>query len=177
MSIERGIGGRPTADEHIPYYGQYVALVPDGDVVEIMERQIEETRAYFAGFSSDAALWRPRPEEWNAIEVAGHLGDAERLLMHRAFHVARGDDTPWENFEPDLYVENGGFGSRTMPDVMTEWATVRAATLALLRGLDAAAWTRRMPETFSVRSVRAFAYTVAGHVTHHIAALRADRDG
>lgn len=169
--------GRPGSGEHIPYYGQYIALAPDGDIVEIMERQVDELRAYLTGFSAEAAVWRPRPGEWSVIEVAGHLGDAERLLMHRALHIARGDDTPWENFEPDIYVANGGFESRTMLDVMAEWATVRAATLALLRGLDDAAWARRMPESFSVRSVRAFSYVVAGHVTHHVSALQADRDG
>lgn len=175
MSVDKSLRGRPREDEHIPYYGQYIALVPDGDVIDILERQIGETERYFAAFSADGALWRPDPAEWSAIEVAGHLADTERLLMHRAFKTSRGDETPWESFEPDLYVANGGFEARSLTDVTTEWAVVRAGTLALLRGLDDAAWTRRMPKSFTVRSVRAFAFTVAGHVTHHVLSLQAQR--
>ena len=175
MGVDIGGRGRPEADEYLPYWGRYTALVPDGAIIEIMDRQVDEIRAYFAGFSTEAAVWRAAPDEWSAIEVAGHLGDAERLLMHRAFRLSRCDETPWENFEPDLYVANGGFGARTPADIVGEWAIIRAGTLALLRGMDDASWARRMPESFSVRSVRAFAYIVAGHVTHHLTALRAER--
>ncbi len=175
MSVDTSLRGCPGEAEHIAYYGQYIALVPDGDIIAILERQIAETERYFAAFSADEALWRPEPAEWNALQVAGHLVDAERLLMHRAFKIARGDETPWESFEPELYVDNGGFEARALVDVTTEWAAVRAGTLALLRVLDNVAWARRMPESFSVRSVRAFAYTVAGHVTHHILSLQAQR--
>ncbi len=175
MSAEQDLRGRPGEVEHIPYYEQYIKLSPEGDILDILDRQIAETERYFAAFSADGAVWRPEPAEWSAIQVAGPLADAARLLMHRAFTISRGDEPPWESFEPDLYVANGGFEARTMTGVMEEWAVVRAGTLALLRGLDDVAWARRMPETFSVRSVRAFAYTVAGHVTHHILSLQAQR--
>ncbi len=174
--MDRGLRGRPERDEHIPYYGQYIELVADGDVVEILARQIGETERYFDGYSSAEAIWRPEPAEWSAVEVVGHLADCERVLMYRALRIARGDETPWENVEFDPYVTHGGFGERVLGDVVAELAAVRGATVALLRGLDAAAWGRRMPEAFTVRSVRAFAYTVAGHELHHLAGLRGQRE-
>jgi hypothetical protein len=175
MGVDVKLRGRPAEDEHIPYYRQYIDQVPEGDVLEILAHQIGDTERYFLGFSADEAVWRPAPDEWSAIEVAGHLVDAERLFMHRALVVARGDDTPWANFEPDLYVANGGFGERAIADVAAEFATVRTATLAFLRGLDTSAWSRRAPASFSMRSVRAFAYTAAGHELHHLASLREQR--
>jgi hypothetical protein len=49
---------------------------------------------------------------------------------------------------------------------------VRAATLAFLRGLDEAAWARRMPEEWTTRSVRAIAWVLAGHELHHMSDVR-----
>ena len=40
--------GRPTPAESLPYYHQYIALVPDGNVVEILERQLDVVRDYCA---------------------------------------------------------------------------------------------------------------------------------
>src|SRR5687768_13588259 len=114
MSVDLTLRGRPDENEHIPYYRQYIDLVPEGDVLEALKRQFGESERYFLGFSAEEAVWRPAPEEWNAIEVLGHLADAERLFMHRALVVARGDDTPWASFEPDLYVANGGFSERAI---------------------------------------------------------------
>jgi hypothetical protein len=175
MSVDLELRGRPAEDEHIPYYRQYIDLVPKGDVLEILERQFPDTERYFLGFSAEEAVWRPAPEEWSAIEVAGHLADAERILMYRALRVARGDTTPWASVEFEPYVTYGGFDERTMADVMAEYRALRGATLAFLRGLNAAAWERRVPEDFTVRSVRAFTYVVAGHEIHHLQSLNAQR--
>ena len=175
VAVETVLRGRPAEDEHIPYYRQYIDLVPEGDIIDILAEQIGESERYFLGFSAEEAIWRPAPDEWSAVEVLGHLADAERLFMHRALVIARGDDTPWASFEPDLYVANGGFSDRAIADVMAEFATVRAASLAFLRGLSPDAWERRAPESFSMRSVRAFAYTAAGHELHHLASLRGQR--
>ena len=176
MEVDVELRGRPGEDEHIPYYRLYIDLVPEGDILAILARQVGITEQYFRGFSAENAVWRPAPDEWNALEVLGHLADAERLFMHRALVVARGDETPWASFEPNLYVANGGFSERAIADVMAEFATVRAATLTFLGGLDATAWARRAPASFSMRSVRAFAYTAAGHEIHHLLSLKGQRE-
>ena len=54
---------------------------------------------------------------------------------------------------------------------------VRAAFVAFLRGLDAAAWQRRAPEGWTMRSVRAAAYAMAGHELHHVADIRRQHAG
>ena len=50
--------GRPDADECLPYYFQYIDLVPDGHALETLERQIAESAAYLAGFTAAEALRR-----------------------------------------------------------------------------------------------------------------------
>lgn len=164
--------GRPAGDEHIPYFGQYIALVPDGDIVDVLTRQIGETSAFFAAFTPEMARWRPAPGEWNALEIAGHVADTERVLAYRMLRIARADPVLWESIEFEPYVEFGGFEERELAAIVEEFAAVRHATAALLRGLGQAGWRRRMPDEWSCRSVRALAYVIAGHELHHVADLR-----
>ena len=169
--------GRPDVDECLPYYFQYIKLVPDGHVVDVLQRQISESARYLAGLTPEQALRREAPGEWNAPEIVGHVADAERVFGYRALLIARGDPIMWSKIEFPDYAAAANFQARPLSDVMAELAAVRAAFVAFLRGLDAAAWTRRAPAEWTLRSVQAVAYTVAGHELHHMADIRRQQGG
>src|SRR3954469_21244316 len=94
---------RPNPTEHIPYYEKYIALVPEGDVLQFMEGQISEVRAFAEAVSEEREGYRYAPDKWTLREVLGHLIDAERVLSYRAFCIARGETKPLNGFEPDDY--------------------------------------------------------------------------
>ena len=169
--------GRPDADECLPYYFQYIGLVPDGHVVERLERQIVESATFLAAFTPEQALRREAPGEWNTVEIVGHLADCERVFAYRALRIARADPVMWTKVEFADYAAAANFQERPLGAVVTEYAAVRAASVALLRGLDAAAWTRRAPADWTLRSVRAIAYSMAGHELHHLADIRRQHGG
>src|SRR4051794_14984950 len=75
--------GRPAPDEALPYYFQYIDLVPDDDIIATLARQIDDTTTFLATLSTAQAQQRPAPREWNAIELVGHLADAERVFSYR----------------------------------------------------------------------------------------------
>ena len=169
--------GRPDADEGLPYYFQYIKLVPDGHVVETLERQIAESAAFLSAFTPQQALRREAPGEWNALEIVGHVADVERVFEYRALRIARADPVMWTKVEFEQYAAAASFRERPLADIVAELAAVRAAFVALLRGLDAAAWQRRAPDDWTLRSVRAIAYCVAGHELHHLADIRRQHGG
>jgi hypothetical protein len=72
-----------------------------------------------------------------------------------------------EGFEQDGYVSHGPFASAPFSEIIEDYIAVRRATLTLLRNLDEAAWTRRGVANKNEVSVRAIAYTIAGHELHH----------
>ena len=168
---------RPDADECQPYYFNYIDLVPDGDVVERLECQITETAAYLSAFTPAQALKREAPGEWTAVEIIGHVIDTERVFEYRALHIARADPVMWTKVEFPGYAAVANYDARSLADVMGEFTAVRASFVALLRGLDKAAWERRAPPDWTVRSVRAVAYCMAGHELHHLASIRRQHGG
>ena len=169
--------GRPDADECLPYYFQYIGLVPDGHIVERLERQIGESATFLAAFTPEQALWREAPGEWNVVEIVGHLTDTERVFGYRSLRIARADPVMWTAVEFGDYAAAANFQERALGDVVAEYAAVRAAFVAFLRGLDAAAWGRRAPADWTLRSVRAIAYAMAGHELHHLASIRRQHSG
>jgi DinB superfamily len=169
--------GRPAADECLPYYFEYIRLVSGGHIVKLLERQVAESAAYLAAFPPEQALRREAPGEWNAVEIVGHVADVERVFAYRALRIARADPVMWTKVEFADYAAAANFQEHPLGAVVAEFAAVRAASLALLQGLDAAAWERRAPADWTLRSVRAIAYTMAGHELHHLADIRRQHGG
>src|SRR6185503_1484348 len=103
--------GRPDAAECLPYYFNYIDLVPDGDVLSRLERQMVETAAYLDGFTPEQAGRREAPGEWNAVEIVGHLADTERVFGYRALNIARAHPIMWSSVEFPEYAAAAGSGA------------------------------------------------------------------
>jgi hypothetical protein len=159
--------GRPGTDEYVPYYDTYIRLVPDGDLLALLDRQIDETAALLSTFTPEQAAWRPGPGEWNAIEIVGHLSDSERIFAFRAFWFARDGGASLPGMDQNAFMAAVDFASRSLADVVAEFVAVRRASMALLRSLDTAAWARGGVADGNPISVRALAYIIAGHELHH----------
>ncbi len=160
---------RPGPDEYGAYYASYIARVPDGPILQILERQLEETRALLAPLSREQVLARPTPEDWNILEVIGHITDAEQVFAYRALRIGRGDPTPLASFDQDDYVRGARFAERELDELLEAYAAQRRATIAMLRSFHDEAWLRRGTASGYPCSARAWAYIAAGHELHHIA--------
>jgi uncharacterized damage-inducible protein DinB len=158
---------RPQASEYAPYYQKYVALVPEGEIVETLEAQLRETKLLLARLSEKEAEFRYAEGKWSVKEVLGHISDTERVFAYRLLRIARGDQTPLAGFDQDDYVKTGNFSARPLAELLEEFTVVRRATIALLRTLDEAAWLRRGVANQKEISVRALAFILAGHERHH----------
>jgi hypothetical protein len=55
---------------------------------------------------------------------------------------------------------------------LEEFRRVRLSTVSLFRNMPPEAWTRRGVASGNPFTVRALAFIVAGHVTHHMGILR-----
>src|SRR5437762_11884612 len=128
---------RPGAGEFAKHYQTYVDRVPDGDVVELLSRQIEESATLLATVPEAKAGFRYAPDKWSIREVVGHLADSERVFSYRALRFARGDESPLASFDQDAWMPVAGFDHRSLADLVAEYRDVRRGTLALARSFDA----------------------------------------
>jgi len=158
---------RPEPGEYAPYYDRYISLIAGTDILGTLDAQRRQMLLLLSGRDESDGDFRYAPDKWNAKEVLGHVCDTERIFAYRALRIARGDETPIEGFEQDDYVRNGPFANAPIAEIVEDYIAVRRATLTLLRNLDEVAWTRRGTANKNAVSVRALAYTIAGHEVHH----------
>jgi hypothetical protein len=163
---------RPQATEYAAYYDRYISLVPDGDIVGTLNRQLEETLALIRGIPEARGDFRYAEGKWSIKELIGHVIDCERVFTYRALRFGRGDTTALSGFEQDDFVRGADFNKRSLSDLAQEYEYVRRATILLFAGLHASAWDRRGTANDNEVSVRGLAFIVAGHERHHIEILR-----
>lgn len=162
---------RPPPGEYAPYYGRYIDLVPDGDVLDLLRRQVEETAQLVGSLSDRDADFRYAEGKWSIKEVIGHVADTERIMVYRALCFARGEPVALPGFDEDEYVRRAKFASRGLPDLVAELRAVRASTLPFFAALDAEELERKGTANSRPYTVRAVAYIVAGHERHHTKVL------
>lgn len=164
--------GKPESTEYRPYYGRYISLVEDGDILTVLSKQVEDTLALLGDIPESRADFRYAPDKWSIKELLGHLIDTERIFAYRALRFARNDQTPLPGYEQDDYVRNASFDGYPLADLAAEFQVVRKSSLSLFKHLDKGAWMRQGKANDSDVSVRALAYIIAGHELHHREILR-----
>lgn len=158
---------RPAAGEYLPYYEKYIGLVPDGDLIELLARNADETLVILRDQPAEVADHAYAEGKWTVKEVIGHLCDAERIFAYRLLRIARADTTPLAGFDENAYVQPGRFGERTLESLLEEFAAIRQASIALIAGLPEEAWSRSGIANDAAISARALAYILTGHELHH----------
>src|ERR1035438_825745 len=168
---------RPDRSEYADFYANYIAKVPDGNVIAFLSTQPAAYRKLLGNLSDEAATAAPAPGKWSIKQVLGHLCDTERVMTYRALRFARGDAGELRGFEQDDYVREAQSNSRSLDDLLTEFESIRKATIALFGSLTTEAETRAGIANGNEVTVRALAYIAAGHTQHHFEGLKAGLTG
>jgi hypothetical protein len=163
---------RPAPTEHIPYYLKYIALVPEGDFLKIFEDQMKEVRAFVESVPEEKEGYRYAPGKWSLREAMGHVVDTERIFAYRACCIARGETKVLSGYEQDDYAAASEADRRSLRDLLEELEHQRRSNLLLLRGMSEETSKRMGSANDDPVSVRALAYIMAGHVTHHLQVFR-----
>jgi uncharacterized damage-inducible protein DinB len=163
---------RPAEGEFLPYYGTYIDKVPQGDIVETLTKQLPEILAFIKSIPEDMGDKRYAPGKWSIRDIIGHLSDGERIFSYRALRFSRSDLTPVPGFDENTYAANGPYSKVSLADLADEFEHVRRATIHLIANLDEESLSRRGTANGAEISVRALAYVMAGHATHHMGVIR-----
>jgi hypothetical protein len=159
-------------DEYAPFYAGYVALVPEPEVLPVLEAQLAELPAALAPFFGALESHRYAPGKWSVRQLVGHLTDSERIFGYRALRIARADRTPLPGYDEDHFVAHADFERIPLRELVEEWELCRRANLALFRRFDAATLLRRGEANGNAVSVRALLRILVGHPRHHLRVLQ-----
>lgn len=163
---------RPQKNEAADYYFGYINLVPDGNIVEVLEQQMNETTTFLSSISEAQSLFRYAPDKWSLRELLNHINDTERVFVFRALWFARGFTEPLPSFDQEIGVKGAGANEVPWNSHVEEFRSVRKATLDLFRTLPEEAWKRSGVASDNLVTVNALAYITAGHAAHHANVIR-----
>ncbi|SDW11122.1 DinB family protein [Paenibacillus sp. CF384] len=161
---------RPSEEEYAGDAGEYIRLVPEGDIVDILLAQEKQMAELLASLTESQSSYRYAEGKWTLKEVVGHIADSERVMSYRLLRFARGDQTPLPGYDQETFIPP--FGSWTTAQLAEDYRAVRQSTLTLLRGLPTEAWSSMGKANDVSISVRALAYGIAGHELHHMGVIR-----
>ena len=163
---------RPQSTEAASYYFNYIDLITSDEIVPAMESQMDETLRFLEGISEEQSLTSYAPGKWTIRELLNHVNDGERIFLGRAVWFARGFQDPLPSFEQDVAVQAAKANQTPWSELVEEFRTVRLSTLSFFKHLPDEAWSRTGVASDNPFTVRAVAYIIAGHVTHHTQVLK-----
>jgi len=162
---------RPADNEYASFFRGYVDLVPEEDLLGVLESQGGLLRRFAAGVPRDRETFAYAPGKWTIRQVMGHLGDGERVFGFRAFCFGRGDQTPLPGFDENEYVERSRYNEAPLLELAEDFVQSRESNLRTFRGFGEEEWSRSGVANGNAVTVRALAFVMAGHVRHHLKVL------
>ena len=150
------------------YYGNYINLVDENhQLVEALKKGEEQTSSFFEKIDQNKLKTAYAEGKWTILEVFQHLIDTERIFNYRALCIARGDQTEFPGYEQDDYVPFSKANARSLNSLLTEYSTVRKATISLFENLSKEDLSQLGRASNSPLSPRAAGFIIAGHERHH----------
>ena len=163
---------RPARSEYEPYYGRYIDIVPEGNVVDLLAAQRDKILRLGRTLTEDQGNYRYAPGKWSLKEVLGHVMDAERVFVFRALAFSRNDPQEIPGMEQDDYARAANYGDRPLREILEEYNALRDSTVHFFRSLSDDMLTRTGIASGFRFSVRSILFIVAGHELHHFRIIR-----
>ncbi len=163
---------RPDESEYSSFFAGYIRLVPEDDILDVLQSQCESVTCYWRSTPESAAELVHPPFSWSVRQVLIHLVDGERIFGYRLLRIARGDKTPLPGFDEHFFADASEEQPWQLSDIVDSFEMLRRANMLLIKNLPAAAWDRSGIVSGANITSRALAWIIAGHVRHHDAILR-----
>lgn len=163
---------RPLKGTYPEYYENYIPLAKQNTIKEALTENESATLAFFKAVPESMQDFAYAEGKWTIKGVLNHIIDTERIFSYRALRFARKDYTQPLPYEQDDYVANAELENRTLADLITEFETVRKATITLYNSFSQEALNRIGQTAAGKASVNAIGFTICGHSIHHLTILK-----
>ena len=162
---------QPQPNEYPAFSARYIALVPETDVLKLLEDSKEITYNLFNTMNEEQAMHTYAEGKWTLKQVLGHMVDTERTFAYRALCFSR-NNIELPGFDQDIYVNNTDFNSRTIQSLAEEFKVTRESTMYLYKSFSDEQLLRGGKASGYPVTVRGLVYMTAGHEQHHLKLIR-----
>ncbi|WMT42475.1 DinB family protein [Paenibacillus sp. D2_2] len=81
---------RPKVEEFLPHFQEYVNLVPEGNLLEMLKEQTTQIVDRLSSVTEEQEAYRYAEGKWSLKEVIGHMTDTERIMSYRLLRSSLG---------------------------------------------------------------------------------------
>ena len=159
---------KPIAGTYPSYFDNYIKHVDAESIADALAIYNNHMLQFFSDISADKATHSYAEGKWTLKEVLQHIIDVERVFAFRALSIARQDSTPLPGFDENDYAANSKANKRTWQNLLDEFEATRKSTNLLLLSFDEEQLASSGITNNAKNTVNAIAYTIIGHVLHHI---------
>lgn len=152
---------------------EYVNLVKEKDPLKGITRNTKKFRKLLNDIPKKKVDYAYAPGKWTLKEMLQHIIDAERVFAFRALHMARKDAAPLPGFDENAWAANSQAKKRKWKDLIDEFFLLRYANEILFSSLDDKQLLLTGTANNSQISVATLAFSIAGHLNHHINIIKA----
>jgi len=160
------------AKEYNPYYQPYIDAITTNDLFEALDLSYTDTLTLLEAYSEAQLTYRYAPDKWTIKDIVQHLIDAERILCYRALRFSRNDSSNLPGYDENWFVAYANANQREITDLVTEFQTVRNATVSLFKSFNSEMLIRSGIANQSEMSVRAAGLIIVGHNWHHLTIIK-----
>jgi hypothetical protein len=135
---------------------------------------IDEGLLIFAGADDALTALRPRPDQWCAREVLGHLIDSacnnhRRFVLGHAAHTTR-----WDGYEQELWVSSQRYADEAWTDLVALWVAYNRHLACVMASTPPEVAEREAlsPEGSGQVSVRFLMDDYVSHLRQHLGQIR-----
>lgn len=163
---------KPAYSDLSEYYQTYFSCIPEDDLLQAFEKQVNDTHIFLNGISGAQSEYAYEEGKWTIREVLGHLCDTERILVYRALRFARNDHTDLAGFDENAYVRNANFSTRSWASLVEEKQGISQSSLIFFRNLPSESFDYSGIANKTKVSVRALMYFILAHERHHLSVIK-----
>lgn len=163
---------RPQKKDYIPYFENYINLVPEDDIISALKANHQATLDFIESIPRQKLNYFYDEGKWTVKQVINHIIDTERILSYRALRFARGDNQTVLGFDEDLYAANANLTNTNAQILADEFDSVRLSNILFFKQLSDKELLLKGKQTAGEVNVLSLGYFLCGHAQHHINVIK-----
>lgn len=135
--------------------------------------QASELERLVTTIAADIAVRQPGETRWSAVQIVGHLADAELLASVRLRRIITQDRANLFGYQQEVWANRLSYQHRKIETVTARFALLRRENTELLSGLPADWWNLSgAHDEYGVLSLRQLVEDYVAHTAKHLDQIR-----